>query len=224
MSRLILVRHGQARIDHEDYDQLSTRGEAQARALGTLWRQRGVVIDHVVVGPRLRHRQTLAGVRETYGGELPEATESPAFDEHCGLDLFARVAPDVVTSKAADEEARRRHLQVFRDTMMRWVRGELETPDGLESWTRFRTRVAEGLDSLRASVAGGATVAVFTSGGSTAAAVGATLGLDEVGVLELSWWLRNASTSELLFSGDRLGLFTLNETGHIQDADLITHV
>ena len=56
MSRLVLVRHAQASIGHANYDQLSPRGEEQARSLGAHWAEMRTVFDQVFVGPRQRHQ------------------------------------------------------------------------------------------------------------------------------------------------------------------------
>ena len=45
MSRLFLVRHGQASFLSDDYDRLSPLGLEQSRRLGQHWLQAGIEID-----------------------------------------------------------------------------------------------------------------------------------------------------------------------------------
>ena len=66
MSLLVVVRHGQASFDAEDYDQLSGRGVDQARLLGAYWAGLKLTFDQVYLGPRRRHQQTLDAVAAVY--------------------------------------------------------------------------------------------------------------------------------------------------------------
>ena len=85
MSLLFLVRHAQASFHGDDYDQLSERGMEQSRRLGIHWAELSLSFDHVYVGPRRRHRQTLDAVAAVYrerGLNWPEPVELPELDEH----------------------------------------------------------------------------------------------------------------------------------------------
>ena len=84
MGQLWLVRHGQASFLEENYDQLSSRGEAQARLLGEYWASHNVVFDHVYSGPRVRQRETarIAGEAfESAGVPWPAPQVLSEFDE-----------------------------------------------------------------------------------------------------------------------------------------------
>jgi phosphohistidine phosphatase SixA len=52
---LFLVRHAQASFLSQNYDQLSARGETQARLLGEYWAKHNVAFDRVCSGPAVRH-------------------------------------------------------------------------------------------------------------------------------------------------------------------------
>ena len=69
MSILTVVRHGQASFLADNYDQLSTRGELQARLLGQYWTRRQQRFDRVIYGPCERQIRT----GEIAGGILREA-------------------------------------------------------------------------------------------------------------------------------------------------------
>ena len=82
-----MVRHGQASFHADDYDQLSTRGVEQARLLAVHWAELKLSSDHVYVGPRRRHQQTLdavAGVFRERGLNWPEPERLAELDEHFG--------------------------------------------------------------------------------------------------------------------------------------------
>lgn len=220
MSELHLVRHGQASAQAEDYDRLSPLGEEQSRALGDFWAAREVGFDRVLVGPRRRHRQTHDAVAAAYrrrGLPWPQAEPLQALDEHSGPELFDHYRERLLPAAGGAEPRNlRRYLRAYQDATRQWARGELETPAHLESWPAFRHRVEDGLAAIAAAGTGGARVAAFTSGGAVAAAAGHALGLGDEKIIELSWRVRNAAVTELLFSRRGFALHTFNATPHLE--------
>jgi broad specificity phosphatase PhoE len=84
MSRLFLVRHGQASFLERNYDKLSPKGEEQARILGEYWAGLNLAFDRVYSGPRVRQRETARIAGEAYkaaGMPWPEQTVLQEFDE-----------------------------------------------------------------------------------------------------------------------------------------------
>lgn len=236
MSTLCLVRHGQASAHAADYDQLSPLGEEQGRVLGEYWAETGQLFDRVYLGPLKRHRQTLDAVTAVYkhrGLDWPEPTPLPELDEHQGPEVIAHhraslyreaelVDPDVEGVDRAEKI--RRYLMIYQQGTRRWIRDDLETPPGLESWAAFRARIESGAAKIQAGTTRGQQTAAFTSGGATAAAVGLALGLDDETVLELSWRVRNAALTELLFSGGRMSLDSFNAVQHLREERLVTYI
>src|SRR5215469_2973736 len=96
MGRLFLVRHAQASFLSQNYDQLSTLGETQARHLGKYWARRGVLFERVYAGPTERHRRTaeIAGeaCREA-GVAFPDLVVVDEFDEFHGHAMLAESLP-----------------------------------------------------------------------------------------------------------------------------------
>jgi len=225
VSVLYLVRHGQASYGAADYDALSPRGEAQAAALGTYWGRLGIRFDRCWVGPRRRHRQTYeraASACRALGLELPPATALDELDEHSGQQLLHGAGGGTLAAIAAGD--RQEHLRAFRHMMRRWVRGEIETPAALEPWASFRRRATAAVERITAAAGRGSRIVAFTSGGPIACAAGAALGLDDEAVMELSWWLRNGSVTELLFDRRRTSMIAFNASPHVTDPDLLTHI
>src|SRR2546425_12041570 len=66
MATMLLVRHGQASWFEENYDRLSSVGEAQSRLLGELWAGRGLEVTRVFTGPRLRQGRSAGLCGEAY--------------------------------------------------------------------------------------------------------------------------------------------------------------
>jgi len=234
MSVLKVIRHAQASYFHDDYDQLSPLGHEQARRLGEHWAETGVRLDRVVVGPRRRHRETLDAVAAVYrerGLDWPRPEPLAELDEHTGQqlvdrELARRVAerPELAHLAEKNAENLRAYFRVFREITLAWARGELATPEDLESWTAFRDRVTGGLERLLDGLGNGASVAVFTSGGPVAPAAGMALGLADEKVLELSWRVRNTAHAELLFSEEGLTLDAFNALPHLSEPRLVTYI
>ncbi len=237
MSVLYLVRHGQASVHAEDYDELSPLGEEQGRALGEHWAGTAERFDLVYLGPLRRHRQTYDAVASAYrraGLPWPNPTPMPELDEHHGPEVIThhrtRLMAEAGLIDPAEEEdvgkteVLRRYLTIYKLGTRQWIRDDLETPPGLEPWADFRRRVASGLDRTVNGGDTGQRIVAFTSGGATAAAVGTVLGIGDEKVLELSWRVRNAAVTEVLFSRGRLSLETFNTTPHLREKRLLTYI
>ncbi|MEM7582290.1 MAG: histidine phosphatase family protein [Acidobacteriota bacterium] len=232
MSLLCLVRHGQASVHAADYDCLSEHGEAQSRALGAHWAASSRRFDRVYVGPLRRHQQTHDAVAKIFQERdlaWPDPVPLAELDEHQGPEVIAHHRADLYRQAGLEDpgqddvdqrETLRRYLRIYQLGTRQWIRAELETPSGLESWSTFRDRIRIGLEAIVARAIKGERVVAFTSGGATAAAVGLVLGLDDEKILELSWRVRNAALTEVLFSGDRLSLDSFNTTPHLTDDQL----
>jgi len=237
MSLLYLVRHGQASFHADDYDQLSPRGMEQARQLGVHWLQLQLNFDHVYVGPRHRHRQTLAAVAAVYreqGRPWPAPVTLPELDEHAGPEVLSRSLPALMQRDPVIREMRaqlrkdsatvqRDYLRLFQKVTRLWVRRELHLPE-LEAWHEFRERVHRGLVKMTEVAGSNRKIAAFTSAGPLAAALGRALDLEDEKTLELSWVIRNAACSEFLFSPRRFSLVTFNAVPHLKDPDLLTFI
>ncbi len=237
MSRLLIVRHGQASAGSADYDRLSELGWRQAAELGRHWARLGLVPDRVFVGPCRRQRETAEGVAAAFAdgrSVWPGPEQLPGLDEHDGYMVFTRSLPSLAETdpeaRAALEmidtpldQNRRLYYRVYRRATRRWARGELELPAGepaIEDWPLFRRRAERAVAQLVDGGGSDRTVVAFTSAGPVAVAVGKALGLDDEAVLSLSWTVRNCSVSEFLFSGDRFSLHAFNSQLHLSGPDL----
>ncbi len=238
MGRVFLVRHAQASFLEPNYDRLSATGEAQSRILGEYWARHKVVFDRICSGPRVRHRDTEKGVRETYAKHnlaFPESSVLDEFDEFQGDVVLEKSLPQLCETNThiRDLEAavktansppqRRRNFQKLFDTVVTmWVKGELAV-DGVESWEAFIARVNRGLSQFLSTAEKNETCAIFTSGGPVAVSVQRALRLSPQDTLQVAWMPRNCSYSEFLFSADRFTLSTFNSFQHLDDPALLTY-
>ncbi len=231
MGTLYLVRHGQASSFEDNYDRLSSLGERQARLLGESWARRGIGLDRVFTGPRVRQKRTAEIAVEA--GRLPLPVELAELDEMGVEPIFKDHLPELFQKHAhlqalgdamlmADgDHARARSIaRLFEAAMQLWVRGQIDS-DGVEPWLGFRARIRRALAAV-CEGARGQRIAVFTSAGPVAAAVQLALGSDDETALSLAFRVRNSSVSEFLFSDGRFSMASFNETPHLEDAALVT--
>ncbi len=238
MSQIILVRHGQASLLERDYDQLCANGETQARLLGEYWSQRGVVIDCVYSGPRVRQLETARIVAEAYrsaGLPFPETVVMNEFDEYQAEAALRECLPKLLQVNTGIKElrrayedssepgARRRTFQkLFEAVISKWVAGEVSA-DGVEPWDEFCLRVECGLAKVVRDAPPAASAAIFTSAGTIGAAMRRALHLSAADTLRVTWMSRNASLTEFLASGERFTLSTFNAHPHLDGDGLLTY-
>lgn len=216
MSRLLLVRHGQASLGSDDYDQLSELGVVQAQRLNHSLVQRGRCFAQAWVGPSIRHQQTFE--------QLSDLSLQTVEDRHILAEHSALAVLDAELGHRKEELLRSGQdawFEAFDEVMRQWVSGRLQTPDG-ESWAETRLRVREFLDRLRHTDLHGDALAV-TSGGFMAMAVGELLGLDDIQIYELSLTIVNTGCVELIWRRDQLRLFAFNVHTHLRPGE-VTHV
>jgi len=238
MSKLVLVRHGQARFFSDDYDRLSEMGLRQSRVLGEYWIERGVGFDEVYVGTLRRQRETAEAAGEAFGAagqDWPSHEVLPGLDEYpadaitdsllpvlCERDEdFVRLKSDFDGAAEGPERYRTFH-RLLAAVMAEWIRGDCEA-NGLMRWTEFRDGVRSALRDIMTRDGRGRRIAVFSSGGPIGAAVQWVLQAPDQMAAELNWRIHNCSVTEITFSGDRAALDCFNAVGHLRDPELLTY-
>ena len=165
MSKLLIIRHGQASFGAADYDQLSPLGYQQSRNLGAWAARFGLPISHLVIGPRLRHRQTAEAMLEGMGSAAPLAAKdvspAPIWDEFPAFEVIAHGLPRLIktlppemaraySEAALDPKGQRETFEkMFRHTIRAWVVGELDVPE-CETYADFHQRIRTAIHNLMA--------------------------------------------------------------------------
>jgi broad specificity phosphatase PhoE len=238
MGVLTLIRHGQASLFADNYDELSALGREQARRLGEFWGRRQIDFDEVYCGPRARHRQTaeIAGSACTLAGRTwPEPVVLAELDEY-DLDNFLHtLAPEVsrqdpafaelLTCYRRDEagpDRERSFRKVFEALTTHWVTAPGSVA-GVEGFPAFRDRVERGLRVVLGKPGSGRRVALFTSGGVIGTSVRLALGAPDRTALEVNWRVRNCSLTEFVFTSGRFTLDSFNALPHLEDPALRTY-
>ena len=161
MGQLLLVRHGQASWDSDDYDVLSSVGWEQSRLLGKALAARGITPDVVVTGGMRRHRETAEACLAELGVSVTPEVDA-GWDEFDHVTMLA-AHPTVVRGPPAD--AGRSSRSGSSAATDRWTGGEHDD-EYAESFTAFTARVGSALRRTAERAEG--TAVVFTSGGPVA--------------------------------------------------------
>ncbi len=229
MGRILLVRHGQASFDDDDYDRLSPLGREQSRRLGLWLARSGLRAGGTWAGDMLRHRQTA----EACLGALEEAPPlriDAGFNEYDFREVIRVAHPGLADAAAlkrhlaAGPDARRTFQALFSKALRRWADGGHDA-EYTESWTAFRQRCLAALQRV-AAAAGGREQLVFTSGGPVAAICQEALGLEAARALELSFAIVNASVTGVRARPGRVRLDHFNCYAHLEqggEAALLTY-
>jgi broad specificity phosphatase PhoE len=225
--RLVLVRHGQARLGTDDYDRLSERGHRQALRVADSLSPDASSGAALWSGTLLRHRQTMtpmagagdAGVLRT--DDLNEFSTQGLVKAALGhADRLGLAVPP--REQLADPVT---HLEVllawFPAVMAAWQEGHLSDP-ATGSWSAFRQRVLRPIDEWASSLRDGQSVIVVSSAGVIATLVAALAGRDLAWQRSLAVSLYNASISELALVEGDWRVERCNCTRHLESDGLRT--
>ncbi|MDB5730442.1 MAG: histidine phosphatase family protein [Variovorax sp.] len=212
MGTLYLVRHGQASLGADDYDQLSALGQRQSVRLGEYWREHGMQFDAVLTGSLKRHRQTWEGIARGLGLSNDDVLVWPGLDEYDSEAVIATIHPEKL-QKPDSPEMTRFYFRLLRDGLSAWMQGRA-APAGMPSYVDFLAGVTTVLDHVRAHHHG-TRVLVVSSGGPISNAIGHVLGTPARTTVELNLRLRNTSVTELVFTPRRHALLTYNTLPHL---------
>ena len=221
MSKILLVRHGQASFGAADYDNLSPTGHEQSRVLGAALAARVVSADVVVAGEMKRHGQTAVGVLEGAGWSTDVDVDA-GWNEFDHLQVLA-VHDQPTTLEGESEKAA--FQRWFTEATLRWTSGEHDESYD-ESFGAFSARVEAALHRLVDALPRSGTAVVLTSGGPVAWAAASLLTDDHETRTDL--WLRlnpvsvNSGVSTVVRGASGTTLVSFNAHDHLS-ADLLTY-
>ena len=238
MSKIYLIRHGQASYLSEDYDNLSDKGVLQSEALGKYFADNNIHFNKIFIGKLNRHQQTFDGFTSAFstnGITLPNPTFLEELNEHQAPEALTLAYDDFVNQYDEAKQlyneinnepklTRRNSIKIFELFMREYASGRYPFEyESIQSWADFRIQAKKGISSILENTDKGETIGVFTSGGTKSAIIGDVLGITEEKISELNLAIKNASFSQLLFSEKGLNVLSLNETPHLSK-ELITFV
>lgn len=223
MSRIYLVRHGQAPFGTEDYDRLTATGVTQCEQLARHWRGIGRQIDCLYSGTLRRQRDSAAAFARAFGGHggaVLAPRECAGFEEYDHRALLE--AHDSGASRGDSRDPREFHRRLTR-ALAAWTDGSIA---GFERYDAFRQRCATALAALLQCTGRGRTAVLFASAGSLAAAMQAALGIGDRDAVRLKLTFYNTGVSCLLWDGETITIESLNAVSHLEQPAflrMITH-
>lgn len=205
MSRVMLVRHGQAQtgaVDEASYDRLSALGEKQADWLGQYLAGTHHRINRVISGTMRRQRQTAARVASALG-------MAPQEDDRLNEINYFALAASMQERHAVDAPTDRAGFLVhFPQVMAAWKNGAIENPD--ECFADYEARVHSILEE--AELHDG--TMLVTSGGIIGMAMRHILDLETNAFSHILLQTNNASMHRYEVEFGERRLVTFNATPH----------
>lgn len=223
MSRIYLVRHGQAPFGTDDYDRLTATGIAQCEQLARHWRAIGRPVDCLFSGTLRRQRDSAAAFARAFShadGAAFGPRELPGFEEYNHRALLE--AHDAGGMRGASTDPREFHRRLTQ-ALAAWTEGRLAA---FEPYGDFRARCASALTTLLAATGRGRTAVLFASAGSIAAAIQDALGVGDRDAIRLKLTFYNTGVSCLLWDGEAITIESVNAVSHLENPSctrMITH-
>lgn len=223
MPVMYLIRHGQAGLTEDDYDQLSRLGFQQAQKLGEQFGRIGLAPDRIVVGAMRRHRETAETALKAMG--LPTEWETDArlneYDHEEVLQnhwpLFAD-KPGVRSWFKTQQQPVKTFGHIFTQAIEHWQQGTYEYE---EDWQAFCARVESVFSALCDSAEG--SVLVFTSGGVISVILKHLLALETESFQAFSRMLGNTGVTRIVLSQGKVRIGSVNELLHLPEEMVTSH-
>ena len=222
MASLYLIRHGQASFGSANYDQLSPLGQRQADRSGQFFAEPGPHFAPAASGDLSRQRETGGRVLDSQP-EPATLRVDPRLNEVDNEGQIAALLPilcerdsafaDRVKAGRSDSK---QYQKVIQAVFNAWVSPDCPDLSGTASWPDYLAGVTGALRDAMERAAGGSDTAIFTSGGTIAAAVSWVLGVPHNQIYGFYEPVFNCSITRLIFSRGRVSLSNFNDTAHLQ--------
>ncbi|MDD5167662.1 MAG: phosphoglycerate mutase family protein [Syntrophales bacterium] len=235
MSKICMVRHGQASFGKDNYDQLSEKGRKQCGILAEHFIRTGLSFDAVYSGNMIRQQNTaleIISIYRTWGYASPEMRIFSEFDEYSSREIILSHIHDIVRddpSLKADMDNfytdKKAFQRVFEKIMMRWISGKNDKP-GIIRWRDFRKQVQTGFRKVMVENGRKKNILICTSGGPISAAMQMALGLSDEKTLRTAWHIINTSVTTFIYDNNRVALTNFNNATHLEllnDSEWITY-
>ena len=234
MSRIYLVRHGQAGTRHS-YDSLSDLGHRQAKLLGKHFVERGFAFSAAYTGALIRQRETASAVAAAYseaGVHFPSLRVEPSWNEfdldHVYRELSAVLCEEdpefrrdfeamhaelKAAEDQADADVHRRWMPSDLRIVQAWVKGHPRYRG--ETWLAFHERIRSCRALIPVSPSpshydDNHNIAIFTSATPIGIWAALSLDVDDHRAMRLAGVLMNASYTVMRLRGEQLRLHTFN--------------
>jgi broad specificity phosphatase PhoE len=203
MSKIFLIRHGQASFGAENYDLLSDIGREQASALGEYFLTHQISFDAIIHGQMSRQTETaqIMAQAKQFSGDLILDKGADEFDSDRLLAYYLPILAE--TSEAFHQKINSEQKWfsnakdfelIFRALIALW---QQDKTCPFESWSVFRNRSLNLLNRIRKAHGANKKIALVTSGGLISATIQAILGFDDQTFMDMNLTINNASVTEI---------------------------
>ena len=230
------MRHGQASIFSDNYDQLSEKGYLQSEFLGAFFKSNNVIFDQVFIGPLKRHKQTLDGILKIQGQNEMQPSILEGLREHQGFTILKSILrkliehdkaiKTLVNQKWTDQKDQiKHHIRIYENFASRWAKGEFDyMVKNQQNWTQFIEAVTISIEYIKSQSEKIKTTLVVTSGGPKAIAYGQALQLSPIEMMDVSWQIYNCAISEFISFERSFSLKKFNNVSFFEDMEMRTLV
>ncbi len=211
MGLLVMLRHGQAALGTDNYDQLSALGVEQAALSADRLAAADLAVGQVVCGSLVRQRDTALPLLGRLGLAEADLRVDDRLDEYDHIGVLAAHTSRVSFAGATGPDANRTIQPALEEAIARWAGAD--ATGYVESHDAFVGRVVAVLDDLAAQP--GTTVAV-TSGGVIAVAFAHVLGLPVDAWPGLARVLVNAGITKFISGRTGVNALSFNDHAHLE--------
>jgi len=204
MSKITLIRHGQASFGAKNYDLLSDIGRQQAAALGEYFLEHKIEFDKIIHGDMFRQTETAQIVANTCGFSDPLILDSGA-NEFNSDRLLSYYLPklaetsdkhhQIIYAEQAWFNKQEYFERIFRELINLWQHDD-NCP--FESWSSFKQRILAMLNQIKSDHASDQRIALVTSGGLISVTMQSILGFDNQTFMDMNLTINNASLTEII--------------------------
>ncbi len=224
MARLFLVRHAQASLGAENYDQLSELGFKQSAYIPSHFNKE-VVSRALYRGDMQRHKQT---ADNSFIGL--DAIVNAGLNEFDSFDVLTVYQPAILDREKITEiimsqkDPKQFMENEFKNAMLRWMNEE-GTTSYKESFSHFRMRVLDSIQDILNAARSNKhkEVIAITSGGVISLYMTILNEMPLTRMIELNQHIANTSVTALLFNDQKTTLSYYNNFSHLP-AEMVTFV
>jgi len=204
MSKITLIRHGQASFGAKNYDLLSDIGRQQASALGEYFLEHNIEFDKIIHGEMSRQTET-AQIMAKACGFSDELILNPGVNEFNSDHLLSYYLPklaeasnqyhQIINAKQAWFNQQENFELIFRELINIWQQ-DANCP--FESWNSFKQRILVMLNQIKSDHDSDQRIALVTSGGLISVTMQSILGFDNQTFMDMNLTINNASVTEII--------------------------
>lgn len=221
MALITFVRHAQASLGSDNYDQLSEKGMVQAQLLGQLFFKQYSPFNQVWIGEMSRHRQTAE-----YCLEASNIVLEPQINQNLNEFDHEEVLLKLDIAKYPNKEKLMHYIQqtdhpkktmavIFAQAVKRWQSGEYDE-EYVETWNQFQIRCITAFEYIRSHSEKQHSL-VFTSGGVISVIIQSIMQLSNQATFELNWSMVNCGITQIRYDGQHHQIISINEHQHFRN-------